>query len=195
MRIKKYLSYSQYQCFNQSEEQYIKRYIDGVELKNKYVDFGKKIAKGLENRKEKTDDPDILLARKLIKASEESEKEIRITFGKIPIFGVLDGFTSPSTVNEDKTSKNKWTQAMVDKSEQLTFYAIMVSTELKISIEKVKINLDWLPTFEDTDESIHLTGEIKTFKTKRTTTDALRIYPKMKRTWLGIESLINDLIN
>ena len=60
---------------------------------------------------------------------------------------------------------------------------------------KVKINLDWLSTFEDTDGSIHLTGEIKTFKTKRTTTDALRIYPKMKRTWLGIESLINALIN
>lgn len=192
MRIKKHLSYSQYQCFNQSKEQYIKRYIEGIDIKNKYIDLGKLIAKGLEDRK-KTKDQNIILARKLISKPKEIEKEIRIEFGKVPLFGILDGY-DPGHIKEYKTSINKWTQAMTNKSEQITFYAIMVSEKFKIPINKVKITLDWLPTFEDTDGSLHLTGEKFSFKTKRTELDKIKIYPKIKKTWIGIEKLIDSLI-
>ena len=193
MRIKKHLSYSQYQCFLSSKAQYIKRYVEGIKLDNKYLAFGKLIAKGLEDRKILTDIPDVLMARKLIKAPKETEKELEVVFGGIMLKGFLDGL-NPGDISEDKTSKNKWTQKMVDSNEQLTFYAIMVSEKYKIPIDKIKITLNWLPTYEDTDGSIHLTGEKFSFKTKRTNMDKIKIYPKMKKVWLGIEELINSLI-
>lgn len=193
MRIKKYLSYSQYQCFRQSKAQYIKRYIENIQIHSKYIEFGKLIAEGLENRK-KTKDKNIILARKLIPKPKESEKEIRVKFGNIPLFGYLDGYNH-SHIQEQKTSINKWTQKMVDNNEQLTFYAIMVSEKFGIPIEKINITLDWLPTFEDTDGSLHLTGEKLSFETNRTPLDKIKIYPKMRKAWEGIEELINSLNN
>lgn len=193
MRIKEYISYSQYQLFNSSKKWFIKTYIEGVKFSNDYFDFGKMIANGLKDRKEKTNNSDIILARKLIKEPKEREKEIKVEFGKIPLFGFVDGY-NPSSIEEYKTGKDKWTQEMVDKDEQLTWYAILISEKLKIPIDKLKITLKWLPTFEDIDDSIHLTGQIETFKTIRTELDKIKIYPKIKRAWLGIEKLIDDLI-
>ena len=197
MRIKDYLSYSQYSIFNSSRDQYIKIYINGDELNNKYLDFGKKIAKGLEHRNIDYKDEDIDLARKLITPAKQKEIEIRANFDKVPLLGILDGFyknKDKAIIDEYKTGTSKWTQKLVDNNEQLTIYAILVWLKYDINPENIEIKLHWLPTYKDIDNSIHLTEEIKTFKTKRTMKDFINIYPKLKKTWLGIEELINSLM-
>ena len=191
MRIKSHLSFSQYSCFNISKANYIKVYIEGIKFQNKYLGFGKKIADVLESRKP-IDDNDRTAIR-LLERPEHSELGIRVDFYKIPLYGKLDGYNSKIyEIIEYKTGKNPWTQAKVDKSEQLTFYAIMVSRNFNVKIKDVKIKLDWLETLEDTDGSIILTGRKETFETRRTKLDEIKIYPKIKRAWEGIEELINQ---
>jgi hypothetical protein len=192
-RIKSYLSYSQYFLFRKSRAEYKKVYIDGIKLNNKYLDFGKKISDGLEHRRKKTKDIDVIKARKLIKPTKEREKEINVMFGDVPLKGVLDGYENKG-IEEYKTGTEKWTQKRVDDSEQLTIYAILVSERLKIPVENIPITLRWLPTFKDTNEELHLTGEIIEFKTQRTKIDIIRFYPKIKKTWVEIEEFIDNLI-
>jgi hypothetical protein len=120
MRIKNYLSYSQYTCFLQSPNEYKKRYIDGIRLNNKYLDFGKLAHEQFE--KEETEDC--------------KELKVECDFYGIPLLGYLDGFNEKKKrIKEHKTGKSKWTQKMVDSSEQLTFYAIMVSRKFNIKID------------------------------------------------------------
>jgi len=191
MRIKKYLSFSQYSTFLSSPKQYQKLYLDGFKLKTKYLDFGKKIADTLESREQ--EDYNTATALKLISKKEHQELELLVDFYKIPLFGKLDGYEN-GTIYEYKTGKNAWTQKKVDNHEQLTFYAIMVSKHFKIKVEDIKIKLIWLETIEDTDGSIMLTGRKEEFQTKRTNKDLIKIYPKIKKVWIGIETLINEYI-
>lgn len=196
MRLKQYLSYSQYSTFLQSKETYIKRYIDGVKLNSPYLDFGKLIAEHLEDRNKESANEDISIARRILIEPKEREKEIRQDFYKIPLYGKLDGF-DPDTkkITEYKTGIRPWKQSEVDKAEQITFYAILISLEYKIPIETVPIELIWLETFRDIDDTIHLSGHHRTYHTKRTQKDIINIYPKIKKVWKGIEELINSIIN
>lgn len=191
MRLNNYLSFSQYSTFLRSKEEYINSYINGFKRENKYMDFGKLIAYGLEERNENACE-DVEIARQLISQPKEKEKKVNALFYNIPLFGILDGY-DPGIIYEYKTGKNKWTQGQVDKNEQLTFYAIMTSIQEKIKPQDLKIKLIWLETFEDIDGSMHLSGQFKEFETKRTQADILRIYPKIKKVWIGIEELIDSL--
>ncbi len=195
MRIKDYLSFSQFSLFKLSPERYKRVYIDGIRMKSKYMDFGSKIATALETAVAK--DSDDKLAIKLLPKAQEHEREFLVKFEGIPLFGKLDGFTKKNEliIDEHKTGKNKWTQVMVNNSEQLTFYAIMVSKFYSTPIESIRIRLHWIETFEDTDGAIHLTGQMLTFETRRTMRDLLNIYPEIKKVWEGIEQLIDNLCN
>ena len=202
-RVKPYLSYSQYSTFNSSPAQYIRTYIYKIRLKSKYLDFGSLIGEALEDREKIFQNPSVEMARELIPCPTEREKKIEIDFEGIPVLGYLDGFwggdiaigRGETIIDEYKTSKRKWTQAMVDKSEQITFYAIMVSREFHIRIRDIKINLYWLETMEDIDGSVFLTGKVEKFETQRTTADGLSIYPKMKHAWDGIGELVTAHFN
>ena len=195
MRIKSYLSYSQYSTFLASKKSYINTYILGNKFDNKYLRFGKMIADVLENRDKKNKNDNEEWAIELLETPEHSELELLEEFNKIPLFGKLDGYNeSTKTIKEYKTGKIPWTQAKADKHEQLTFYAIMISKRYKIKIEDIKIELDWLETIEDVDGEMLLTGLKKTFKTKRTNKDLIRIYPKIKRVWKGIEELVDEYL-
>lgn len=195
MRIKQHLSYSQYSTFLQGKEIYIKRYINGLKLNSVYLDFGKSVAEHLEDRNKKAENEDIEIVRTIIAEPKEREKEIRQDFFGIPLYGKLDGF-DPDTfkISEYKTGTKAWKQSEVDKAEQLTFYAIMVSLEYKIPIENIPIDLIWLETYRDIDDTIHLTGKHQVYPTKRTQKDIITIYPKIKKVWIGIEQLINSII-
>jgi hypothetical protein len=191
MRIKNYISYSQYNTILSSSKQYQKIYIDGFKLKTKYIDFGGIIANVLESRKAKGYNEET--AVNLIEEKENQELELVVDFYGIPLLGKLDAYEN-GTIYEYKTGKNAWTQKKVDNNEQLTFYAIMVSKHFKIKVEDIKIKLIWLETIEDTDGSIMLTGRKEEFKTKRTNKDLIKIYPKVKKAWIGIEKLIDEYI-
>lgn len=184
MRIKNYISYSQYQAFNSG--QYEKIYLDGRKLNNSGLEFGKKFAEAMES--EEIGNDDIAFAKLQIPTPQFKEKEFRVEWEGIPMFGGLDGFDEkPLTVYEYKTGKTKWTQAMVDKAEQLTFYAIYVWLTYKKLPEH--IYLYWLET-----DSNGLTGKIKVFETKRSLKDFIVLYPKVKKAWIGIEKIINEYI-
>ena len=194
MRIKKYLSYSQFNTFLSSPKRYKKMYIDGIRLSSKYLSFGSKIATALETR-EKSDDPDIIKALELIPDVQEKEKEFLVDFEGIPLSGKLDGFEFIDGVyhiEEDKTGKNPWTQSKVDNAKQITFYVIFLWKTYGVKPEDIKVKLRWLETFEDVDGSIHLTGRVEVFETQRTMKDILNIYPDIKKAWLGIEELVNS---
>lgn len=194
MRLKSYLSYSQYSTYLASPRQYQKIYLDGVRLDNKYLDFGKMIADVLENR-EKEKNENERIACELLEKPEQSELELLVDFYKIPLFGKLDGFNkSKNEIVEYKTGKIEWTQKKVDEHEQLTFYAIMINKKFKIKFEDIKIKLVWLETMEDTDGTMFLTGSKKEFETKRSQKDILKIYSKIKKAWIGIGKLTNDYI-
>lgn len=191
MRPNNYLSYSQYSTFLRCPKEYIDVYVNGNRRESKYMDFGKMIAYSLEDRMEKAC-IDAETARSIIEEPKELEKKIMVDFYGIPLYGILDGY-NPGEIKEYKTGKNGWTQARVDKDEQLTFYAIMVSISEKLKPEDIKIELTWLETYDDIDGEIHLTGKHKSFQTRRTQSDIIRIYPKIKKVWIGIEELVNSL--
>lgn len=193
MRIKSYISWSQFEAINAGKENYKKIYIDGIRRENKYMDFGKKISDGLQFRAKKTTDKDILMARKLIPKPQHSEKELKVVWGGIPLLSRLDGLSLDTTsIEEYKTGKGKWTQAMADKFEQITFYTAVVSRFFEGPPEQIISYLRWLETYEDTDGTIHLTGFVKVFKTTRTQIDLIRFYPKLKKAWEEIEEVINE---
>ena len=126
---------------------------------------------------------------------KEREKEFLVDFEGIPLLGKLDGFSLKedlAVIDEYKTGKHPWTQNKVDSHEQLTFYAIMVWKKLGIPLEQIYIRLHWLETCEDLDGSIFLTGRVEHFQTMRTMSDIIKIYPKIKKAWVGIEKLVDN---
>ncbi len=193
MRVRERLSYSQYSTFLSGEKAYIKRYFEGLKLESKYLSFGSMIGEGLEFRKTKTDNRDIVLARKLIPCPQYCEKEISADFGKVPLTGKMDGFWDKDqfVIEEYKTSKNPWTQSMVRSHEQLLFYVIMVSILYQIKPEKILVRLTWLETYEDTDGEVHLSGQKRVFEERFSESDVIAFYPKVSRVWKGIEALTN----
>ncbi len=184
MRIKPYISYSQMIAFESG--QYKRIYIDGYKLDNQGIRLGKKFAEFLEG---KENEPDEFFeeAKSLLPVPEEREKVITELWDSIPIMAILDGFDSDLSIHEYKTGKTKWTQNIVDKAGQLTFYACAVY----IHTGKLpsKITLYWLPA-----ENGKLIGDIQVFETSRTMTDIIKFYPRVKKAWIGIEKLINELI-
>jgi len=200
--IKDYLSYSQFATFMQSPEAYRKIYIFGYKFSNKYTDFGSKIHKALETRK--AADRDEKIALDLISKVKAREVEITTKIGGVPLFGKIDGVKEGQQmlaekkdyeIIEYKTSKNGWTQKMVDTSDQLTFYAMMFAASKKIPIEDILIRLRALRTFEDIDGTLHLTGEKQSFKTARTQADVDKLVPKIQKAWRGIGEMLNEDLN
>ena len=188
-----YLSYSQFSVWRDGKgiNDYIRIYFEGQRLSNKYLTFGSKIADGLEKREEESNDLSVIKAREIIPKPQFSEREFWVNFGGIQLMGRLDGLNiNPEIViDEYKTAKTFWTQKQVDTAEQLTFYAIFVSEELKVNPEDIKIKLRCLETIEDLSGNLMLTGRHKVFETRRTKTDIINIYPRIKNAWNGITEL------
>ena len=187
---RQYISWSQYSIWKRSKETYKRIYIYGEGgFTNMAMELGKKMAERMETGEE-SDDIDMEQVAMFMPESPEREYPIEVNFHGIPLFGKLDGFNPKNKkkiIREDKTGK-KWTQAMVDKTEQLTFYAMLVIGKY----EKLpdKIFLDWAPTERDPiTGKLKLTGEVKTFETKRTMADILLFYAKVKRVWEEIQEM------
>jgi len=190
MRLKNYLSYSQYTTFMASEKQYIKNYFEGRTFHSKYLSFGKRFAEAVESG---TDDKQFLEVIAKLPKAQKHERKFLVDFEGIPLLGFLDGFTKGKEfiIDEYKTGKVPWTQKKVDKHIQLLFYAIMVWKEYGIAPDKIRIRLHWIETCEDTDGTLFFTGKVKHFETRRTLKDIMIIYPKIKMVWIGIERLVD----
>lgn len=192
IRIKNYLSWSQYNLFLRSPEQYRQVYILGKpSFKNVEMDFGSKIASGLE-QEDLTGDMEIDFCKVTLPEVDEKEKEIKVKFGDIPLLTKMDGFIKPNIIHEYKTGHSAWNQRKVDTFEQITFYAFAFFLQTN---EIPETSLFWIPTKKE-EGIISLTGESPIeFKTKRGLSDFTRISRKIKKVWEGIGDMVEQELN
>lgn len=163
---KPHLSWSQLSCWLSNPERYRKEYFEsGEKLDTKYLRFGKGIAELVEKGLHKTLLPDLIVY-------DKPEFEIKTNVLGVPILSYLDTYNSTENVfREFKTGKIAWTQAKVQKHDQLVFYA----TALKHSMGKMPeyCDLDWIQTKEggmeiedfwrSNEKQVNVTGYIKSF--------------------------------
>ncbi len=164
---KGHLSWSAISCWLTNPERFRREYFENAEkLDTKYLRFGKGIAELIENGKHKELLPDLVVY-------EKPEFEIRVEVAGVPILGYLDGYNpSNNTFGEYKTGKHPWTQAKVQKHDQLTLYATM----LKALTGKIPeyCDLHWIETkdgavqtedfWRTNEKQINCTGKIVTFR-------------------------------
>lgn len=189
IRIKNYLSWSQYSLFLSNPEEYRRTYILGEpNFTNIEMDFGAKIANGLE-KEDLTGDAEIDFCKITLPKVDEKEKEMRVKFEEVPLLIRMDGFIKPNIIHEYKTGHNPWTQRKVDTSEQLTFYAFAFF----LATNKIpEISLFWIPTKKE-NGVISLTGDNPVeFKTKRSISDFTKISKKIKKVWKEIGEMVKQ---
>ena len=147
---KDYFSFSQFNTWLTSPKEYYKKYV----LENKYRStkfqkFGKDLMESLEFDMEIVAGiPKELLA---ILKGYEYEEEFLIdgaTIGsKKDLLGFVDALSKDQTsFVEIKTGKHAWTQDLVDKNEQVLFYAMLI--RMKYGVIPI-CKLIWVETFED----------------------------------------------
>jgi hypothetical protein len=169
---KPHISWSQLQCWLSSPARYRREYFEnGRKLDTKFLQFGKNIAKLIEEGKHKELLPDL-------ETYDSPEYEIKTdiigTYNdqlySIPILSFLDTYDSKRNVlREFKTGKIPWTMAKVQKHDQLTFYA--VGLKWKIGAIPEYCDLDWIETFEegpvdffrDSGKIVNVTGRVISF--------------------------------
>jgi hypothetical protein len=152
-------------CWLSNPSRYRKEYFEiGDKLDTKYLRFGKGIAKLIEDGKHTELLPDLIVY-------DTPEHEIKVEVNGVPVLSYLDSYNSVDNIfREYKTGKIPWTQAKVQKHDQLLFYA----TALKWSTGKVPdcCDLDWIETIEGEKEEesglhnerqVNTTGKIKSF--------------------------------
>lgn len=120
-------------------------FMAGGKLNTKYLDFGKNIAKLIEDNAHEELLPGL-------KRYDVSEYEIRCEIAGVPILAYIDSYDPDENVFlEYKTGKIPWTQAKVQKHDQLTLYA----TALKWKLGKMPEHCDliWIETVDAPKES------------------------------------------
>lgn len=170
---KPHLSWTQLEMWTKSEARYRREYFDSSKkLDTKYLRFGGKFAQMIEDMEEimkRTNDRALAIEElsreypmtenmKAVLADIEiegvSEYEIRTKVMHIvPCFSKLDKYNPlDNSIREYKTGKVPWTQAKVQKHDQLVFYATMLKWEGKPIPEFC--DLDWIETKETQEESV-----------------------------------------
>lgn len=182
-----HLSWSQISVWEQGEDQYRKRYIEGVQLKNAGLDLGKRLANSLENQEADGDLALDLVAARLPKfADRERELKTTITVSgiEIPLLGKPDTTTPDlSGLKEYKSGQTEWTRKMVDGFGQITFYCVMIHAitgKIPQDIELVHAQTEW------TKNGLEFTGKIARIPTRRSQIDIVKMKIRMRDAWVGI---------
>lgn len=184
MRVRPYISYSQLQAYESG--QYVKRYLQGETFENKYMRFGKMFHKALMHE---TNDKTIERLKLFLPAYKIREFKIKTTVEKIPILGILDGLNIRRKEFVDYKTGKKWTQARADKSDQLTFYWLLLWK--KFGWLPKQGFICWIETTE-IEGDVCPTGHVQMFRTTRTMADMLSLFVRIKKAWWGIEELCNQ---
>lgn len=162
-----HLSWSSIDCWNRSPERFRREYFEnGKKLDTKYLRFGSGIGKLVENGKHKELLPDLIVYK-------EVEFEIRCEIMGVPMLMYLDSYDPEMNVfTEMKTGKIPWTQAKVQKHDQLVVYA----AGIKCLTGKIPeyCDLHWIETREgggevqdfwrSNEKDVNVTGKIVTFR-------------------------------
>jgi len=188
-----YLSYSQLALFERSPELYKRQYIYGQKPRGTInMDYGSRMANGLEHD-EMTGDPilDLMMSHLPKYELMDIPFEVGLPDGKdtITILAKPDSYKKDLTAfYEYKLSTRKWTQKMVDDSDQLTFYATAMwlkTKKIPKDIELCVVEVEYLGT----KGKLRPTGQINRFKTQRSMIQVIKMTSRMKKGWLGIKQL------
>ena len=160
-----YLSWSQMNCWLTNKARFRREYFEnGEKLDTKFLQFGKGLHEMIEKGTYKELLPDLIVY-------DIHELEIRCDVAGIPTLSYIDSYNEKLNVFRDtKTGKIPWTQARVQKHDQMVFYA----TVLKWSKGKMPeyCDLDWIETreqltenddFWDNKKELNVTGKIVSF--------------------------------
>jgi hypothetical protein len=142
------ISASQIETWIKSPKDYIKKYIVGEPfIDNKYTIFGKKIHKLIEDND---------LSVEFIPKLKNKEVYFEEEFDGSILNGFIDSIDE-GIIFDYKISKNPWTQTMVDKNNQLKFYALFHKIKYGFlpSVSIIHIESD------DTQNEMSLTGKIR----------------------------------
>jgi len=186
-----HLSNSSYTLWRSSKEQFRKRYYENQEgFQTKETNFGKKIAKMLENG-EFVNDKIIIYPNPEYRIYEELEPGLML-------LGYLDSF-DPETCSilEYKTGRlsNKgkvpWDNLKVRKQKQLVFYSLL--SQLKHNKVNPKTTLQWIET-ELKDDTREFDGHILTAgKSKLSLTGKVETFEREIAQW-EIDNLKEDIL-
>lgn len=180
-----YLSWSKISLWENDPNLFYQVYVEGLDqFRTKHLELGKRLATGLENGFDNERDPIVDMVIRFMPSYPLREYRISVEFDGIPLVGIYDGFNASDEVIGEYKSGKSWTQKKVDDHGQLTFYALLYW--LKYKKLPRHIYLHWAKTREDENGNIELTGDIKTFETKRTMKDIILFSKRIKNAWTGI---------
>ncbi len=153
----------------------------GVKETSKEMEFGSLIDKRIQN------DPKFLPT---LPRYPLMQYKMSVIYNKIPLVGLPDGidFTNPRLADY-KTGKKKWDQDRADETGQLTMYLLLVYISKKVSPEKFRCFIHWLPTQANGDFTISLIKDCKpiTIETKRTMADLLKFGQRINSIYKQME--------
>lgn len=166
LREKDYLSWSQYSLWTKSKREYWKRYgLNENRNSNKFFAKGKELSEALDYDDDGSNSTDELLSMVLQNIPrldfQEVELKVQLKNGETLLSYVDSGCLDFTEFYEYKTGKIPWTQELVDKHDQMLFYALgyyIKSERMLIPTSK----LFWIET-EETEEGLKYTGLIQEF--------------------------------
>ena len=167
LREKDYLSWSQYSLWTKSKREYWKRYgLNENRSGNKFFAKGKELSEALDHDDDGSNSTDELLSMVLqnIPRLDFQEVELRVQMknGETLLSYVDSGCLDFTEFYEYKTGKIPWTQELVDKHDQMLFYALsyyIKSERMLIPTSK----LIWVETEQTETEGLKYTGLIQEF--------------------------------
>jgi hypothetical protein len=188
-----YLSWSQYNLWKSSKLQFYKRYVLGESGPTLSAwQKGKEFADYMETGEIPTFVTDPLLQQvgDNTPRLDIMEHELKTQIGEYKLLSYLDTCELDLTeFYEYKTGKNEWNQTLVDKHEQLDFYALCIYIKSGETIIP-KCKLYWIETedIEMTDGSkeIRYTGCVEEFTKEFTEDDMVNMMTK-------IVSVLNEI--
>lgn len=180
VRPREYVSYSQLSAWDTSKERWWQVYVLGQSGYNEeQVAFGGRFSEAREKDESIENDIGAEFARIMMPSYPKREYKIEAKLDGVRLLGKLDSFDPEGLkVGEDKTGK-LWTKKMVDESEQLDFYALLVYAKYRRLPSEMRLN--WAETKTDEWGNIIATGKFEIFYTSRDLVRIMRMFGKVRR--------------
>lgn len=186
------LSWSGMSMLEKDEPRWIKKYIDGKDVKfsNSGIEYGRKVDEYLGGDNE-TDDLSLLVIKDQVPRYELRKHKfsalLKSEYGDIELFGELDTSKEDFSIARDyKTGRVPWTQDKANKHGQFLFYATMIF----LNTGKIpQFFVDWLET-EERNGIVRYTGKHKTFEVKFTQVDIIKMKLRIIKNARRIDQLV-----
>ena len=188
----KYLSWTKLLTWETDKNRFYQIYWENLKLNTPATALGKRTHDCLENGYDEERNQMIEEAANNCPPCPNREHEIEVIYDGIPLYARLDGFDEENLIIHEVKTGKRYRQQTADKLGQITFYSFLVY--IKYGKMPHSSQLHWARTIEDLEGKLTLSGEIKTFITKRQLRDVILMSKRVKRAWHGIQAFV-EFIN